>query len=181
MKMNPTTAAVRATLLAHGIRTVAFRFDGAGDSGSLDALALALDPSLPIDSDADFDDYFYTKYELQNNFPWKKVPPSTVAAHGAFEVIESESSFINTLERLGYDALEYFDGDWVNNDGGFGVVAIDLATGAFEIQGQQRYTETTEANSEGTLNWDSADVMPQTTAEAPLATQISTTLGLPTA
>lgn len=203
--MNNAKAAkkknVVQTLLDAGIRTVGFAFDGAGDSGSVDGLMLWPDPGASLETIRDCKDP--DRFMGTGAIKWYTsstpsfVSDSTVALaqtlHSKAELL-TESHIDAELIDLAYAALEYFGGDWVNNDGGFGTVAIDLVTGDFEIWGHQRYTETTPVNSHGTLKfWKDADLPANShgtlkfrkdadlpAKESTVASEISAVLGVPT-
>lgn len=141
--MTPLTDAqqlMRRQLLDAGVRTVGFSFDGGGDSGSLEYLCVPDElPSLGLDAYDDLDVFLFCGGHSPEPVP--KQVYDLVAQYNAR----------NWLEDVAYAALEYFDGDWVNNDGGFGIVAIDLQTGAFRIEGHQRFSDTSPACSNGSL------------------------------
>lgn len=144
---------IRQQLVAGGLRTVGYSFDGSGDSGSVDHMKLHADPTTPLQEILDANGcletfnsatiYGYSngKYQSKTNPAFEKIDP----------LLDQVTGAENYLEEMAYAALEHFDGDWVNNEGGYGTVAIDLVTGAFYIDGSQRVSSEESACSDGTL------------------------------
>lgn len=148
---------IRKALVAGGLRSVAYAFDGAGDSGSLEGMLV---PTVfPTPALADFagdpleDCYLPSKSygKLPNGEYGYAENPSAKPVLALIKSVNTTPGAENALEDMAYAALEHFDGDWCNNDGGYGIVAIDLLTGEFRIDGFQRYTDTTDADSAGTI------------------------------
>lgn len=146
---------IRQELVAGGLRTVGFAFDGCGDSGSLEGMRLPTDPALPLnhylEEYSDLQSFEGpTTYECNENGIW------SVVNHPAWENIQSLVNSISgaedALDTWAYAALEHFDGDWINNGGGYGKVALDLVTGEFYIDGEQRVQSTESAISQGSLS-----------------------------
>jgi hypothetical protein len=125
---------MRRRLVAAGIQTVAFTFDGMGDSGSVEEFLLPPgQPTGPLDEYEDLDVFDPPKiYNYQEQAAVKSPGFAWVEPHLG-------PNDVDMLKDLAYAALENFDGDWVNNDGGYGRVAIDLLTGQYRIDGYQRY------------------------------------------
>jgi hypothetical protein len=141
---------IRKALVAAGLRTFAYSFDGAGDSGSLEQLLLPSQPNAPLAEHVDvrLDDAFNSSATYGNiDGEWQASP--TPGYKEAYAIIESVTNAEDALHDMAYAALERFDGDWVNNDGGYGIVAVDLMTGQYRIDGYQRYMSTSSANSDG--------------------------------
>lgn len=160
--MTHDKIAIRKALVAKGLRTFAYSFDGSGDSGSLESLLISDDLTRPLES---YEDRLEECFNEKTIGTWvnphidettgKHVPGkynytmSPVYA-AADAIIEGVDGAREALQDLAYSALEHFDGDWCNNDGGYGIVAVDLLTGEFKIDGWQRYSDTNAADSEGT-------------------------------
>lgn len=149
--------AIRKALVTAGLRTFAYSFDGCGDSGSLNDLLLPSNLTIPLaDIEDTLDESFYsaTITEWIDNKYVTMPNPGFVAANTILDSVFGSSL---VLEDMAYAALEHFDGDWVNNDGGYGVVGIDLLTGDFKIEGFQRYSDASPADSDGTC-FDALDI-----------------------
>jgi hypothetical protein len=135
----------RRRLVAAGIRTIGFGFDGSGDSGSVQEICFPDDAALPLEecgSPSDFTPAY--------TFSGLGVPPYAAKAEEYKKKVDSLVQ-MSVLEDIAYAALEFFPGDWVNNDGGYGTVAIDLLTGEFNIDGYQRYMEVSAADQSGSV------------------------------
>lgn len=161
---------VRTALVAAGIRTIAYSFDGSGDSGSLEGLQLPADPSRALETfrESGLEGSFSTGHAWDNTTHSYQPLPGLAATYTTIDEIDPGQY---VLEHLAYAALEHFDGDWVNNDGGWGLVAIDLLSGEFIIEGNQRYSDSSPANSDGAL------LEPITVAALDVTTILRNTLG----
>lgn len=154
--------AVRKALVAKGLRTYAYSFDGSGDSGSLEEMLVADDLTRSLESyDDRLEECFSSKTvgtwvnahideTTGTHVPGKYHYTMSPAFAAADAIIECVDGARDVLQDLAYSALEHFDGDWCNNDGGYGIVAVDLLTGEFKIDGWQRYSDTNAADSYGT-------------------------------
>jgi hypothetical protein len=119
---RPFATAMMAALKASGVLLVVVEFDGGGDSGAI------------------------TGIEIQGG-----QPPETA------EWLVSESNQVDgkwvttkhakalpikkALEEWCYEALSQSHVDWYNNDGGYGLMEIDLTKDTAELVIHQRYTE----------------------------------------
>jgi hypothetical protein len=142
---------IRQQLIAAGLRCVAYEFDGCGDSGSVNELLLPTrSPEQALEE--------YTADSLEDTFDkasqysyindkYTHIDNNQYAA--LMRQIDAIPSATSTLEDMAYSALENFPGDWVNNDGGYGIVAIDLVTGDYRIDGYQRVSDVESAYSSG--------------------------------
>lgn len=157
---DDNVTSTRYALVSQGVRVVSFEFDGSGDDGSVHALWLPLDfPHLSLEE--------YRSRMLEGGMPgfgYEKSYTTSSAVTQAQTIIDDDPKTRKVLQDMAYYALEHFDGDWVNNEGGYGVVYIDLLTGAFHIEGYTRYTESVYVPSSGTT-WDPID--PVTPWKAP--------------
>ena len=150
----------RYALVNQGVRVVSFEFDGSGDEGSINALWLPLDfPHLSLEEYRQRIDVGYSP-----GFDYEKSYTASSAVTQAQTIIDDDPKTREVLEHMAYEALEHFDGDWVNNGGGYGSVYIDLLTGAFHIEGYTRHTYSEHVPSSGTT-WDPID--PVTPGKAP--------------
>lgn len=146
---------MRRRLVAAGIQTVAFTFDGMGDSGSVEEFLLPPgQPTGPLDEYEDLECFDPRK---TYSFATKSVETSAGFAWAEPHLGPNDEDM---LKDLAYAALENFDGDWVNNDGGYGRVAIDLLTGQYRIDGYQRYMSEDAVGSSGTQFTPLDDVQP---------------------
>lgn len=143
-----TTPNLRTILLANGYRVIAAAFDGSGDSGSLSGFYLP----CPEDSTKSLTEILADDKEL--NMDLLFAGPQVMAKIKELLAPLKENTWDDPLDMLFYQILENFDGDWVNNAGGYGMAAVDLQTGEWTIQGYQRYEESSAANSEGLFKWD---------------------------
>lgn len=116
--------AVLPALREHGVGRVTVRFDGSGDSGSIDGIDL--DPQI---------DARTVTVEIQRV---------------AREFVQDTWRYTRNLERVNlHDAIEeitddYLDAtgvDWYNNDGGFGELVINVSEGTVTLEVNVRYTE----------------------------------------
>lgn len=153
---------IRQKLLALGVRVVAFSFDGSGDEGSVEDYIVP--PSFPhkslneyVEQDPVFGTFvgkgFYS-YEKKAYTPCEQFVATDL-------LIKSVEGAEVALDEMAYAALEHFPGDWVNNDGGYGTVGLDLLTGEYYIDGNQRYTDSDDA-SKGGQQWDPVDAFTST-------------------
>jgi hypothetical protein len=114
---------VQDALLAVGVVAVGCEFSGGGDEGSIDTVSLLTTEHLPdpITDDCDLPDSAQTL--VQDGL-------------GTDEVAGGPSE--DAVRELCYFGLERFDGDWINNEGGYGFALMDLRTGFLIIDGTQR-------------------------------------------
>lgn len=159
----------RRTLIAAGIRTLGFGFDGSGDDGSLQDMCFPENPSMALD-DCGSPGEFTPAYSYVGGSP---------AGDKALQLKKQVESLVDegVLRDMAYSALEFFPGDWVNNDGGYGVVALDLLTGEFNIDGYERYMEVHSVDQTGTVGvaLDASDVP----TSLDVTSVLRSTLGLP--
>lgn len=129
---------IRQSLLRAGYRVIGAEFNGSGDDGCIEAYVFPTDDKRHL-SLAEVQCY------LEYNKPKAKEVEALVAA--------CTPEWSETLDALFDQVLENFPGDWINNDGGHGTVAVDLQTGAWTIDGWERFTDETEVNAEGTMEF----------------------------
>ena len=111
-----------------GVHEIVIEFDGSGDSGSIEYIAIRRSDGTEIDVK------FTTDYPVRSsryeNGDWIN------------EVQVKQMSIREVLESYCYDELEKTNIDWYNNDGGFGELRITLSDEAsIELEVNQRYTE----------------------------------------
>jgi hypothetical protein len=138
--------AIRRALLEAGVRTVGFTFDGYGDEGSVLGTLVPETLDRPL---AEYgDDLTEFQYSSQYNVITKGFehrPSYTTMMSILSDVGVSET----VLNDLAYEALEHFHIDWMNDQGAYGTVAIDLLTGDFVIDAEERVQTTTPARQKG--------------------------------
>lgn len=106
-----------------GIVKIEIKFDGSGDSGSIDD-----EPE------------FYTE---GINGELIKVDLALARKY------DTEDDIGDQLIDLGYHILDkYYGYDWYNNDGGYGVININVKEKSWYIEGFQRYIDTKEASTD---------------------------------
>lgn len=146
--MSTDSTDLRRYLVDAGVRCLGYYFDGSGDSGGLQDFMVPDNPALPLSHHAEeaLDDV------LNDRTMWKVAPDltSTIVTNDAwvraYKLVCQYPEGEDTLQAMFYDALEEFPGDWINNAGGYGHVAIDLLTGESRIDGWQRVEDTESAN-----------------------------------
>lgn len=177
--MNQYTE-IRQALVAGGLRTIAYDFDGAGDSGSLGSMLLPQEFPTPAMKDLigmnTVEDVFESAQKWGELADGKYGYQTKPSAEPALALIASIPGADDAIRDMMYSALEHFDGDWVNNDGGYGAVAIDLLTGEFQIDGFQRYTDSTDADSSGSFIEALGNVEAQAATELDLTAILKSTL-----
>lgn len=147
-----TIATVRRTLVQQGYRLFAYDFDGSGDEGGLNDVRVA----GPEYCNTALDEYPHSLDEFEDHgkkydyVTQSYVDHSSAHYKAALEAIKSCAHGEEVIEHMFYKALENFPGDWVNNEGGYGIVAIDLLTGDYRIDGFQRISDTEDADASGT-------------------------------
>lgn len=65
--------------------------------------------------------------------------------------IENKGDITTILEDLCYNDLLGQVGDWVNNEGGYGTVIINVSTGEYSIESHQRITSTEDDTFTGEI------------------------------
>ena len=119
----------------HAITLVTVYFDGSGDDGSIESIEF-----LPQDHTDDFADLPVEILTTQSAFD---------DGHWVYQTTPEQMTLKDAIETITYDYLEETDTDWVNNDGGFGNLEIDVSTGTVTLEVNTRYTEsTTEYSAE---------------------------------
>lgn len=106
-----------------GATEIVVRFDGSGDSGSIDEVYIDLKEPLIVEYDEES-----TRYDGD-----KWVTTSTT----------KQVQLRDALEQITYDMLEKTGIDWYNNDGGYGELNVDLVQGTIQLEVNSRYTEVT--------------------------------------
>lgn len=106
-----------------GATEIVVRFDGSGDSGSIDDVYIDLKEPLIVEYDEET-----TRYEDN-----KWVTTSTT----------KQVQLTDALEQITYDMLEKTGIDWYNNEGGYGELNVDLVQGTIQLEVNSRYTEVT--------------------------------------
>jgi hypothetical protein len=159
LEHSDASDALRRTLVQQGYRLVSFSFDGCGDEGNVEKVCVApaeYANTALHDCTLDISE-FECKVGVYNNelgkYEYKASPYYT-----QFKTLLKTFTFQNEkmdggslLYDIAHHVLEeHFPGDWVNNDGGYGWVGIDLLTGDFRIDGWARYTDSEEADAMGT-------------------------------
>lgn len=169
--MTPTKdiTEARRRLIAAGIRTLGFNFDGCGDDGSLQEICFPDNPALAL-AKCEEPNEFTPAYSF--SFNDSEQTTKVKAFKTKLELLVD----VSVLQDLAYAALVYFPGDWVNNDGGYGVVALDLLSGEFKIDGYERYTEVNAVDAGGTVTLP-LDVL-DTTFPLDVTTVLRSTLGI---
>lgn len=115
-------AALLGALAAAGISRVEVDFDGYGDSGQIERIAV-VDPS-----------------ELTLDAPSGEVEIRHVL-HDGSGVDTEMMNLPGAIERVCYDLLSFHHGGWENNDGAYGDFAFDVAAGTVTYTHNSRYTE----------------------------------------
>lgn len=124
---NKLSDAERASLVSAGHRTIGFEFDGSGDQG--DISMIVWDKNNPHKALFDY-------------------PTGSLSSHFMYP-LQLDAGVRDKLNRLAWDILDNFPGDWYNNDGGYGIAVVDLVTGTYRIEGYERYMEVHYVTAEG--------------------------------
>lgn len=149
---TPQWHAFRQACLIAGIRTLGADFNGSSDEGSVDSLVM---PNVGeehrglqelLDEHGVLDIVYATTYDYVAKKHIKRAIFETLDRL-CFEHFPGQGT--GPIESLFYDILEYFPGDWVNNEGGYGTVWLDLQNGQWTIDGQQRISSTEPASADG--------------------------------
>jgi len=155
-------ADVRSVLLSKGVRTLAVEFAGSNDEGEvINTYRFPNDPMmalLQVAPDVE-------SIEIECHF--KK--------DAATSKIIADLDVDETLADMFYTVLHNFQGDWVNNAGGWGMVALDLLTSDYVIDGYQRFEDCSVSYTQGTLGApiDDVPLLPMD-----MAAILKTTLGM---
>ena len=120
-----------------GATEIVVRFDGSGDSGSIDEVYIDLKEPLIVEYDEES-----TRYDGD-----KWVTTSTT----------KQVQLRDALEQITYDMLEKTGIDWYNNDGGYGELNVDLVQGTIQLEVNSRYTEVTTDTFELDTNFAFTD------------------------
>ena len=148
----------RLMCLKRGIRTIGYDFQGQGDDGAINCICLPTEAHLSLydvckdENPRSWDVYYPHMYKDEPPLPDEGLLQGKEIAR----FVASVSGLSEILEQAAYDALEQFNGDWVNEDGGGGAVGIDLQTLDFYIDGYQNIVtiEEESAISDGNLAHD---------------------------
>ena len=143
--MSDDLETMRTALLTAGFRTIGCAFDGSGDEGRINDMVL---PERYADALADILDDHEAEIPRLSTY-YDVATKQFVVPELLLQSTELMTRYLETYQEFVYNLLEAFPGDWVNNEGGFGVVYVDLATGTFFIDGEQRYSSTETATAEG--------------------------------
>lgn len=120
-----------------GATEIVVRFDGSGDSGSIDEVYIDLKEPLIVEYDEESTRYDGDKWVTTSTT--KQVP------------------LRDALEQITYDMLEKTGIDWYNNDGGYGELNVDLVQGTIQLEVNSRYTEVTTDTFELDTNFAFTD------------------------
>ena len=118
--------AIREVLLAHGVPEVVVRFDGSGDSGSID--------EVNFPSDIGFD-----PEAVQVAF--RKTCIHRSADNWQAEIVEERVDVAHAVELLVTDYLEITGVNWYDNDGGWGEFSLDVESGEASMEINVRLLE----------------------------------------
>lgn len=145
---DDTSTAFRQAATAAGFRTIGAEFDGSDDEGSVGYVGIpaGLDDEM-LDAKA-LVDLKESTFGLLSLNKWVSgqgwVPNARVQ-----QLLDLAKEHDLDLSTLFYEILEEFPGDWVNNEGGYGTVWLDLVSGEYWINGNQRVTTSEDAHAEG--------------------------------
>lgn len=109
---NIIKASLLLALKDRGVKSISINFSGSGDSGDID--------------DIEFTD-------MNDNNSWSD----------AYQA-DNPQEFENKIRDLFFDFVDNQacrHGDWVNNEGGYGTMHIDVLTGKWDLDYHQRTTE----------------------------------------
>lgn len=119
-------------LREHGVEEVTTCFDGYGDSGSVDEVKLKPTDAIALDEEV-------------------TIPVVSQELHDGEWIAVTEDSVVSlkdAIESLTYDYLEATGVDWVNNDGGFGDLVINVDRGSVYMNVNTRFTDSEQAYCE---------------------------------
>jgi len=136
-----TNDELRMALVAEGLRTVGVEFDGSGDSGQINDIVFPCEEThtLPLKTVQASERLVGASWN-QNSELKKRYGLATTGPRW------------DRFTELMYDVLgSCFPGDWINNDGGYGIVWIDLVTGEYVLEGWQRISMSENASAEGSV------------------------------
>ena len=108
-----------------GFNRVQINYSGGGDSGCLDTIAYL----KPEDNEEEISYYDLSEKQKET-------------------LNESVRNFIDDMAWTKLNDIE----DWWNNDGGFGVMTIDIPSGEFTIENNTYYQMTETYNHQGVIN-----------------------------
>lgn len=157
--MTTSSEELRRKLINAGFRTLGFEFDGSGDSGCVHDILVPTAYMKPLN---DMEEIERLESYSDTTQPVLDKLDALVGTDGGL------------LDNLAYAALEHFPGDWVNNEGGYGTVWIDLLTADFQIDGWQRVVEEQSADSSGSLASEAID----STGPIDVSQMLKATLGV---
>lgn len=131
-RIHSNLAAVLPALRGSGVEQVVVRFDGYGDSGTIDAALCRFPGDGP--------------YDLQSLPDTPRVPSMTYRSfyeNGAYRATrESQDvSLSDAFQRIVEDYLDRSGVDWYNNEGGFGEFTLDVETGCCRLTVETRIQE----------------------------------------
>lgn len=146
---NEQWLAFRHACVTAGIRTIGADFNGSGDEGNIDSLCLPAENEHHRGLQELLDEHGVIDmvYPKSYNYDTK-----TWTVHAPFTTLHDiQAAHVEcNLEDVFYKIIDqYFPGDWVNNEGGYGTVWLDLVTGQFELAGYQRIQTTEPADAAG--------------------------------
>ena len=116
------------------VRQLVFTYDGCGDSGSVDQIYILKTPM----SHEDCEDEMY----IEDFMPDDHV---TLQNHFNYDIVQA-------VEDMAYRLVLEDIEDWVNNDGGFGWVIMDIPSGKTHVKNTVRYMETETYDHEINVN-----------------------------
>jgi len=121
-------AAITAVLATHGVATVTIQFNGYGDEGQVDPASVfdAAGKEIAIPD--------VTVEILVNRFDSEPHPSSETLA-------DAFATFV-------YNALDDLHGGWQDNEGGYGELTIDVATGKATLDFNEQYTASHNTTTE---------------------------------
>lgn len=111
-------------LIDKGYTTIVAGYEGSGDSGGVEYICASKDD-------------FNTVYESASS--WEPYGDDIRDEEGAGSVEDIIDSLTGNIE------------DWWNNDGGYGVIVIDLKTANYKINNNVRYMHTEEYEHDGKI------------------------------
>lgn len=115
-------------LRLHNVTDVCVGFDGSGDDGSIYDISYQGNRAF---NDKQIMVEHYTTTRIFDDGQWTTRSGRT------------QNSVYKALEDLTYEYLDETGIDWVNNDGGFGHLEIDVEQGTVSLNIDVRYTEST--------------------------------------
>jgi len=118
---NYNRSAIAAALEAQQVATVTIEFNGSGDEGQVEPAALFNVDGQPIEM--------------------PDVNVEVLIDRVGGEPLASNESLAAALESFAYDALSDLHGGWQDNEGAYGELIIDVATGKATLDFNARIIE----------------------------------------